>query len=102
MRLHRRAPFLHAYRFLPHRLLNRAAAALTAAERPRFLVDAAIRFWIDRDRIDVTEYLDGWRSLDEFFLRRLRPGARPLGPALVSPADGIVVDAGAIDPDRRL
>ena len=43
-----------------------------------------------------------YATIDEFFLRRLRAGARPIGEGLVSPADGIVFDAGTIDSDRAV
>lgn len=103
MRLHRTRPFLRAYHLLPHALLNRAALALSRAERPRFLVDAAIRRWIRRGGIDMREFEEAdYPSVEAFFLRRLRPGARPLGPGIVSPADGTIIEAGPLDPARPL
>ena len=103
MKLHRTGPFLHAYRLLPHRLLNRAAARLTAFRHPRFLVDAAVRSWIRRGRIDMAEFEDRrFDSIDDFFLRRVRDGARPIGEGFVSPVDGIVVASGEISPNRVL
>lgn len=95
---HRTRAFLRAYRYLPHRALGRVARALARAERPRWAVDLAIRAWIRRGDLDLREYVPGpWPSLEAFFLRRLRPGARPLAPGLVSPADGVVVGTGPID-----
>ena len=45
--------------------------------------------------------LDEYRSFNDFFTRRLRPGARPLGDMFVSPADGrlrLYLDASAQEP----
>ena len=52
--------------------------------------------------IDVTEAekpLAEYAGFDEFFTRRLRPGARPIDGAadrVVSPADGVVVECGLV------
>ena len=79
MKLHRSGAFLGAYRFLPHRLLNRAFAVLAQARRPRFLVGGAIRAWVRRGHIDLDDFVpETWESVEAFFLRRLQPGARPL------------------------
>lgn len=57
----------------------------------------AIQQFISQYGIDVDEVekpLDAYRSLDDFFSRRLKTGARPVNPeprALVSPADGRVL-----------
>jgi phosphatidylserine decarboxylase len=101
--VHRSAAFLRLYGLLPHRWLNRAAAALTAARHPRPLVDLAIAVWRRVHSIDLHDFEDRpYGSVDDFFLRRLRPGARPLGPGIVSPADGRIVDGGAIALDRPM
>lgn len=47
--------------------------------------------------------LSGYGSLNDFFIRRLKPGARPIDPeerSVVSPVDGTVAAAGRIAPDR--
>ncbi len=95
---HRHPAFLRLYRFLPHRLLNAAMGAIGSARWPRFAIDYAIREWVRREQIDLTDFEDGpWPSLEAFFLRGLRAGARPLGEGLVSPADGVVVSSGICD-----
>jgi phosphatidylserine decarboxylase len=97
MRLHRTPMFLRLYRFFPHRLLGRAARAIATATRPRWLIDRAIDRWIARAAIRTDEFLPGpFPSLEAFFLRRLRPGARTLADGVIAPADGIVVGAGPI------
>jgi phosphatidylserine decarboxylase len=93
-------PFLRAYHLLPHGPLNRGFARLMRARRPRALVQAVIRRWIARAHIDMGDYLpEDYDTVEEFFLRRLRPGARPMGPGLVSPVDGHVVAVGRLDGD---
>lgn len=98
------APFLRAYPLFPHGALNRAAGWLSRARRPRFAVDAAVRLWIRRARIDMSEFAPGpFATVEEFFLRRLRPGARPLAaePGWVSPVDGHVMASGALGGDAE-
>lgn len=98
MRLHRSPAFLRLYRFLPHGALNRAMGAIGAARAPRFVVDYVIRRWVEREGIELRDFEDGpWDTLEQFFLRGLRPGARPIGEGLIAPADGIVVGAGDCD-----
>jgi phosphatidylserine decarboxylase len=100
---HRAPAFLRAYGLLPHRLVNRSFSRLTAVRRPRWAVDAAIRLWSRLERIELGDFEDRrYDSLDDFFLRRLRPGARPLGSDFVSPVDGCVLGAGKLSPATRL
>jgi len=92
---------LRAYRFFPHAAINGAARRLARLRRPRWLVQAAIRAWVSRDGIDLSECLvadaRGFSSLEELFLRRLRPGARVFDPVgVAAPVDGRVVAAGAL------
>ena len=101
--LHRTAAFLRSYAFLPHRWLNRGTALLTSATRPAWAVDRAVARWTERDRIDLSEFEDRrFESLDDFFLRRLAPGARPIGRGFVAPADGNLIASGRLDLDRPL
>lgn len=93
----RHPAFLRSYRFLPHRLLNRSLAMLTAASRPAWAVQAAINSWSRIERIELDDFEPGpYASLDAFFLRSLRPGARPLGSGFVAPADGKLVASGSL------
>lgn len=97
------APFLRAYGVLPHRALNRTAGILSRVARPRWAIDAAIRAWIELEDIELHDVeAREFSSIDDFFLRRLRPGARPIGDGVVSPVDGRVVAAGDIDQDTTL
>ena len=85
--LHRSAAFLRLYRFLPHGALGRLSRLVARARRPRWIVDLAVRRWIDRAAIRMEEFLPGpFVSLEAFFLRRLRPGARPIGDGFIAPA----------------
>lgn len=101
--LFRSEPFFRIYGYLPHRLINRTAMKIAGARWPRKAVDAAVQAWIDRAGIDMGDFeARSYDSITDFFLRRLRPGARPLAPGFVSPVDGLLVGAGAIDPARPL
>jgi phosphatidylserine decarboxylase len=103
----RSAAFLRAYRWFPHATINAVARRVARVRRPRWLVQAAVRAWIRRDQIDLDSCTihdpARFASLEELFLRRLRPGARPLDPAGVSaPVDGRVMAAGRLEADTRL
>lgn len=88
---------------LPQRLLSRLAGRL-AASRSRWLKDRLIRLAIRRFAIDLSDAAladpAAYPSFDAFFTRALRPGARPPDDdpeALLAPADGRIVSAGAIE-----
>ncbi len=99
----RTEPFFQLYPALPHGVINRTAATITGLRRPRWAVDAAIAAWVRRDDIELGDFEDRrYESLSDFFLRRLRPGARPLGEGLVAPCDGRIVGAGRVDRDTIL
>lgn len=89
--------FFRLYRFLPQRWLNRGAGALARLSRPRWLVRATIDAWIARRGIAMQDFeARDWPSVEAWFLRRLLPGARPVGAGIVAPADGILVGAGEV------
>jgi phosphatidylserine decarboxylase len=95
--------FLRAYGLLPHRLINRSAGRVSRVTKPRALVHAAIDAWTAREDIDLEPFdREDWTSLEHFFLRRLRPGARPIGEELTSAVDGRVVGLGPIEKDTIL
>ena len=89
-------------RVLPRKRLSRALGRLTSAHPPRPLLDAAIAAFVRAYDVDLGEVdipPDGFQTFDEFFTRRLLPGARVVEPepqALVSPADGRIEDLGEI------
>ena len=95
-------------RVLPRMRLSRALGALTSARVPQPVLDAAIQAFVRAYGVDLAEVdmpVDGFRTFDEFFTRRLRDGARPVDPdssVLVSPADGRLEDLGAISADGEL
>lgn len=98
MGFHRHPSFLRLYRFLPHRLLNRGAGWLVRRRRPRELVQRVIRTWIRRGNIPMEEYAaEPYDTVEDFFLRPLQAGARPLGEGWVSPVDGIVMQTGVVN-----
>lgn len=103
MRAHRHPLFLKSYGLLPHRLLNRAVGALCRVRQPQPAVQAAIRLWIRRGRIDMAPFEPRpFATVEDFFLRTLRPGARPIGGGIVAPCDGVLVAHGPIGSDAVL
>lgn len=94
--------YLAWQRLLPQHLLSRIAGRLADARTPwlrRRLIRAAIR----RFGIDLTEAAEtdceNYASFNAFFTRQLKVGARPLaGDArtLISPADGVISEAGRV------
>ncbi len=103
MKIHQSAAFLRAYHLLPHRLLNQACARLMTAKTPAFAVQAAIRWWIRSAGIDMSDFASvPYQSIEEFFLRELQTGARPIAEGIVCPVDGEVFATGTIAADSRL
>lgn len=79
---------------LPKNLVSRVAGRLASCRLPRSLRRPAVRafgrtFGVDFD--EVRDPLDSFPSIQDFFVRRLKDGARPVDPAadaVVSPCDG--------------
>lgn len=92
-----------ALRLLPRKRLSRAVGKLAAVEGPTDVVERAIATFVrayDVDMHDSVVPAGGYTSFNDFFTRKLVPGARPVDPnprVLVSPADGLVEDLGPID-----
>lgn len=88
--------------WLPKNMLSHCAGYLVGIRLPRFLA-IAINSWFARFfAINLEESekpLDHYPSLQEFFIRRLKPGARPIaqGNVIVSPCDGLVCQIGSIN-----
>lgn len=99
---------LAALKRLPQRALSRLAGRLADLPIPRplrrsVLGGAARALGIDTSEAELP--LGGYPSLDAFFTRRLRPGARPIATdpdAVVSPVDGILGATGTVADGRLL
>ncbi|GAA5944271.1 phosphatidylserine decarboxylase 1 [Sporobolomyces koalae] len=96
---------VHVIGALPLRTISRIYGALNAYTLPVWFRVPGYKFysWVfgvnldECDPQDLTEY----RSMSEFFMRRLKPGARPIDDAaVVSPADGRIVNFGTIEEGR--
>lgn len=95
--------FVALQRVLPQHLLSRLAGRLAASEVP-WVRDPLVRLFARVYGVDMAEAeradLADYRSFNDFFTRSLVPGARPISPApdaVVSPADGVVSQAGVIE-----
>src|SRR5262245_8231602 len=99
---------LEALRVLPRNWLSRAAGRLVSLRLPRSLVRAEIDFFVRAAGVDlreVREPLDSFESLQAFFTRALRDGARPIDSAedaFVAPCDGAWGESGPIESGRLL
>jgi phosphatidylserine decarboxylase len=95
-------------RVLPRKHLSRALGRMADVQASpplvRRAVGAFVRYYdVDMSEVDVPE--GGFSSFNEFFTRRLVPGARPVDPdpgAVVSPADGRVDGVGPLGPETSL
>ena len=95
-------PFAALQHLLPHHALSRGLGAFGNTSLPwlkRLLIDGFSKaYGVDLSESAVQDAAD-FRCFNDFFTRRLRPGARPISQApecIVSPADGVVSQAGAI------
>jgi len=84
---------------VPQALLSRLAGKLADATTP-WLKNLLIRRFCATYNVDlndaVIEDATGYESFNAFFTRALKPGARPVGEGIVSPADGTLSQSGAI------
>lgn len=84
---------------LPRRTLTLLVGRISKSERP-WLRALSMRLWHAFAQVDLSDAATTeFPSMHACFVRRLRPGARPIDADadLVSPSDGIVGQCGAID-----
>jgi len=84
-------------RVLPEKDLSRVVGALARLPAPLAVRTFASLYGVAVDEAELP--LDAYRSLVDFFTRRLKPGARPIAPGegvLVSPVDGVLDVQGPI------
>lgn len=96
-----------SYRLLhlvPKNLLSHIVGRITRARLP-FGLHKTLKLWfIRRYRVETGEAefpVERYPTLGDFFIRRLKPGARPIASAsLVSPVDGALTQMGRFQSDR--
>jgi len=99
---------LAALRALPQHAVSRAAGWLASRRLPAALRAPAARAFgraVGVDFDEVRDPLDSFTSLQAFFTRALRAGARPIDPArdaFVSPCDGAWGAAGTVERGQLL
>ncbi len=100
--------FVLLQRLLPLHLVSAAMLWLSRLEWPpaaQLLIGLFGRLYaVDLSEAERDRAAD-YRSLNDYFTRALRPGARRLDPdaaSLVAPCDGTVSEAGRLDGDRLL
>lgn len=94
--------FIRLQHLVPQHALSRAAGWF--ASTPNTLIkNTFISWFVKRYQVDMSFALQedplAYNSFNEFFTRGLKPGARPIDPALdsiVCPADGSISQAGKI------
>ncbi len=98
--------FLLLQKILPRSLLTSLVYRI-AQIRTVAVKNYLIRRFVGIYKVNVDEILlaipDGYACFNEFFVRELKPGQRPIDNdvhSIVSPADGTVSAAGKIDKDR--
>ena len=88
---------------LPAGLVSRAWGFLVRRRRPRLAVAWAKRVFVAASGADLTEAeapIESYPSLEELFVRRLRPGSRRIDPetaAIIAPVDGVTGACGLVD-----
>ena len=101
-------PFTLLQSVLPQHGLSRGLGFLAASES-KWLKRTLINAFMAAYRINLGEFegdgADDYASFNDFFTRPLLPGSRPLPDdptRIVSPADGTVSQAGAVQGDRLI
>jgi len=87
---------------IPHHLISRIVFYITRLHGP--FVQPLIKWFIEKFNVDMSEAKDEdigvYETFNEFFIRDLKPGSRPVVDGvntLASPADGTVSEAGKIE-----
>ena len=95
--------FIRGLGLVPKSTLSRCVGVAAHAHLPKFITAPSVRLFAKLYGVNVNEAdlpLDGYRTVGEFFTRRLKDGARPVDrrPGLaVSPADGQILNSGRIE-----
>ena len=93
--------------FLSRPVFSRLFGRIAETRHPRFLVRFIIKRFVAMYNIDCSEVersMEAYQSLGDFFIRKLKPGVRPVvtdPDTVVSPVDAAVLTVGTIDSDGR-
>lgn len=104
----RDALLISALRLLPRNAISRLAGHLIQIRLPKRLQRWQILLasrWFRINLVEVRDPIESFASFQDFFVRALAPGARPIDPApdvIVSPCDGTWGESGSIEDGRLL
>jgi len=90
----------------PKKSVARFIGLLARTPLPGIFNRAVLRFFVWKYKVNLSECqgeIKDYKSLSEFFLRKLKPGVRPIDPdpkTMVSPVDGKAYAFGPIENDR--
>jgi phosphatidylserine decarboxylase len=93
-----------SFRHIPTNMISRFWGDFARSNASRHIIKPFSYFYDIANR-EAEKDLEQYATLNEFFTRRLKPGARPIDPdpqAVVSPVDGCVSSWGVCQKDRLL
>ncbi|MBR2060271.1 archaetidylserine decarboxylase [Fibrobacter sp.] len=98
-------PFYVFMKLLPKNAASRAFGIVTRLRIP-FVSKALCNVFANYYKLNMeeSEYpLSHYRNIGELFIRRLKPGARPIADSeIVSPVDGVLSQTGVFDENQKL
>ena len=80
---------------------SKALKKLTKSNLSRLMIQPFAKVY-DINTEEILDEIDDFKNLNEFFIRKLRPDARPINQeedSLVSPTDGVISEVGTISED---
>lgn len=92
-------------RYLPKNHLSRFVGKLVHCREPRWLVEKAKNWFVERYKINMDEAelpLAAYPSIGDLFIRRLKPGVRPIQGDLIHPCDAKLTVTGEVTGDQLI